>query len=98
MRKCFDDYEVRKFIIGSGGSAYSDGGFGAVRAMNAFDFQSRNGDKITQDTSFNFGEVQDVESATLIDKNFLDSISVLMPCDVTCPLLGPNGAAYVFGG
>ena len=48
MRTCFDDYGVRKFIIGSGGSAFSDGGFGAVRAMNVFDFKTKNGDKIFQ--------------------------------------------------
>ena len=46
MRKCFDDYDVKRFIIGSGGSAYSDGGFGAVRAMNVFDFYTQNGDKL----------------------------------------------------
>lgn len=38
MRKCYDDYNVRKFVIGSGGSAFSDGGLGAVQALGVFDF------------------------------------------------------------
>jgi len=38
MRKCYDEYNVRRFVIGSGGSAFSDGGLGAVQALNVFDF------------------------------------------------------------
>ena len=72
MRTCFDEYDVRKFIIGSGGSAFSDGGFGAVRAMNIFDFQSQNGDKISRTSHFPFGQVQDVKAADLIDRDFIE--------------------------
>ena len=97
MRTCFDDYGVRKFIIGSGGSAFSDGGFGAVRAMNVFDFKTKNGDKIGGNAYFPFGQVMDVQSAELIDREFVEQTEVLLPCDVTSPLLGPQGAAHVFG-
>lgn len=38
-----------------------------------------------------------VHGARLADPDFLSQVSVLMPCDVTSPLLGPAGAAYVFG-
>lgn len=31
------------------------------------------------------------------DAAFLRDVSVLMPCDVTSPLLGPMGASHVFG-
>ena len=44
MRICYDDFNVRKFVIGSGGSAFSDGGFGAVQALNVFDFCDENGE------------------------------------------------------
>ena len=43
MRQCYDNHNVRKFVIGSGGSAFSDGGFGAVQALRVFDFFDENG-------------------------------------------------------
>lgn len=97
MRVCYDDYDVRNFVIGSGGSAFSDGGFGAVRQMAIFDFMYQNGEKIGMAADLPFGEVHEVSRASVIDQDFLDSVSVLMPCDVTSPLLGPTGAAHVFG-
>ena len=57
MRLCYDEYDVRKFVMGSGGSAYSDGGFGAVRALNVFEFHHKNGSIIAQDDPMTFGEV-----------------------------------------
>ena len=44
-----------------------------------------------------FGEAYRVGEARLIDPDFLNNVSVLMPCDVTNPLLGPTGAAAVYG-
>ena len=38
MRYCYDVKGIKKFVIGSGGSAFSDAGFGAVRALEVFDF------------------------------------------------------------
>ena len=72
MRTCFDEYDVRKFIIGNGGSAFSDGGFGAARAMNIFDFRNKDGDNIPAGSYFPFGQVNDVKSAKLIDLDFVE--------------------------
>jgi glycerate 2-kinase len=55
MRKCYSDYNVRKFVIGSGGSAFSDGGFGAVQALGVFDFLDEAGRKV--DEFVDFGDV-----------------------------------------
>lgn len=45
-----------------------------------------------------FGQVFDkIGSAQIKDKAFLDEVTVLMPCDVTSPMCGKEGAAYVFG-
>ena len=41
--------------------------------------------------------MKNVQSARIIDEDFINSVSVLMPCDVVLPLLGPKGATYVFG-
>lgn len=38
-----------------------------------------------------------MKEAKLIDPDFLNKVSILMPCDVTSPLLGPMGSAHVFG-
>ena len=46
MRICYDQYNVRNFVIGSGGSAFSDGGLGAVQALNVFDFYDSKGNRI----------------------------------------------------
>ena len=83
--------------MGSGGSAYNDGGFGAVRALNIFEFIHQNGSKIAINDSMTFRDVQEVRSANVIDRDFFESVSVLMPCDVVLPLLGPTGASYIFG-
>ena len=54
MRICYDDFNVKKFVIGSGGSAFSDGGFGAVRALKIFDFLDENGTVIEPSSDFSF--------------------------------------------
>ena len=30
MRRCFDEHQIRNFVIGCGGSSFSDAGFGCV--------------------------------------------------------------------
>ena len=97
MRLSYDQYGVNRFYLGSGGSAFNDGGFGAVRAMNIFDFKHENGESIPIDHPITFADVKKVQSAKVIDRDFVNSVSVLMPCDVVLPLLGPRGASYVFG-
>ena len=86
MRKRYDNHNIRKFVIGSGGSAFSDGGFGAVQALQVFDFFDENGQRV--DGFVPFGEARRVREAQVIDPDFLNNVSVLMPCDVTSPLLG----------
>lgn len=58
----------KKMLIGLGGSATTDGGEGAIRAL------------------------QDLDALSLAQQC---TIEVL--CDVTNPLYGPNGAAYIYG-
>lgn len=54
MRQCYEQHNVRKFVIGSGGSAFSDGGLGAVQALGVFDFIDESGRKV--DGFVPFGE------------------------------------------
>jgi glycerate 2-kinase len=102
MRHCYDKHSVRKFIIGSGGSAFTDGGFGAVQALKVFDFLDETGDRIeemngTQSQYATFDQVDKVKALRVIDKDFIETVSIVMPSDVQSPMLGSRGAAYVFG-
>jgi glycerate kinase len=42
-------------------------------------------------------EVERLELANDSKRKMLDELEVIMPCDVTNLMLGPKGAAYVFG-
>jgi glycerate kinase len=42
-------------------------------------------------------EVDRLEVANESKRKMLDELEIIMPCDVTNPMLGPKGAAYVFG-
>ena len=46
--------------MGSGGSAFNDGGFGAVRALKIFDFKHENGESISIDDPITFADVKKV--------------------------------------
>jgi len=84
---------VRNILIGIGGSATNDGGLGMLTALGA---------KFT-DAQGNFvrpvgGEMIRVEQAdfnTLMPKLRETEITVI--CDVTNPLLGPDGATFIYG-
>jgi glycerate kinase len=76
-------YGVRKIVIGCGGSAFSDGGLGAISAL--FNLP------LTQE----FKDVLKLDRMPRM-KGFED-LEILIPCDVKSPLCGPNGAAFMFG-
>ena len=42
-------------------------------------------------------EVERLEVTNDEKRKMLDELEVIMPCDVTNPMLGPKGSAYVFG-
>ncbi len=81
---------AREIIIGLGGSATNDGGFGLARALG-FRFIDRDDRELT-------GPV-----TTLLDLSHIeppDDLSlprITAACDVTNPLLGPHGATRTFG-
>ena len=87
-------------ILGSGGSAFCDGGLGAIQALNIFDFYLENGYKVPDDQCLTVQEGLKLESVVLRDADalkILNEVEIVMPCDVNNPLLGPNGSAYVYG-
>lgn len=87
------DSGIRKFVIGIGGSATTDGGIGCAAALGGR-FINKAGESVAL-----CGEgLSDIESIDLseLDSRIKESeITVL--CDVKNPLYGKKGAAYIFG-
>lgn len=81
---------AKKIIIGLGGSATVDGGCGAVQALGV--------DFAVCDYPVNSGSLINIHSIDVsrLDNRIKDT-EILLATDVTNPLLGPNGAACVFG-
>lgn len=85
-------YGIQSLIIGLGGSASTDGGMGALRALGLELLDSQNsplvdgGGALTSLASFDATHVLAPPPG-----------GVLLLADVTAPLLGPEGAAAVFG-
>ena len=99
------DEGIRNFIIGIGGSATNDGGTGMLEALGVR-FISRSADK-TEISGTNEAPEKPIirgalalKSLTSIDISGLDSrindSSIKVACDVTNPLLGPNGCSFIY--
>lgn len=84
---------VREFIIGIGGSATNDAGGGMLQALG-FGLKDKEGKEV----GFGGYELEKVESIdfTKIDNNLKDA-RFLIACDVDNPMVGENGASYVYG-
>lgn len=82
----------RDFLIGIGGSATNDAGVGMLRALG-YKFFDRDGKLL-----HGGGEI--LEHIAVIDSDNvmpeLKEAKFTVACDVTNPLYGPDGAAYIF--
>lgn len=86
------DRGFRRFIIGIGGSATNDCGLGMLQALGCR-FLEKNGSPVGI-----YG--RDVRTIANIDCSNMDSrikeCEIMVACDVTNPLCGPNGASAVY--
>ncbi|MBA3544519.1 MAG: glycerate kinase [Chthoniobacterales bacterium] len=90
MLRCAADRGAREIIVGLGGSATNDGGFGMARALG-FRFLDETGRELT-------GSVSDLLKLAQIESpNDLALPAIIAACDVNNPLLGPDGATCTFG-
>jgi len=89
------DEGVREVILGIGGSATVDCGFGCMQALGV-EFFDRKGEKCVR--GMGGGELAAV---AFVDIKGLDprlkSLRIRVACDVNNPLTGSNGAAMVYG-
>ena len=82
----------RKILLGLGGSATNDGGCGCAAALGVR-FYDADGQSFVPvgDTLGRIVRIDTAEAEAL-----LRSVEITVMCDVTNPLYGPTGAAYVF--
>ncbi len=87
------DHECSQVCVGLGGSATVDGGIGAAAALGAR-FPDESGDAVPP-----IGD--SLARITAVDLDGIDRhlrrVELVALCDVSNPLLGPRGAARVFG-
>lgn len=84
---------VKNIILGIGGSATNDAGIGMASALG-FDFVGADGE-VLPPTGENLIHLRHVRT-TRVHPGLRD-VKVTALCDVTNPLYGPEGAAYVYG-
>ncbi len=87
------DKGIRSIIIGIGGSATNDGGMGAMKALGV-KFLVAGGRELD-------GKGSDLELVRSIDMTGLhpavSGCGITVICDVSNPLLGKDGATYIYG-
>eukprot|EP01031_Cornospumella_fuschlensis_P015572 gene15572-19037_t len=83
---------VENIILGIGGSATTDAGIGMAAALG-WQFLDEN-DKELKPTGENLIKVKKVQ---LPVSNHEPPVFITVACDVTNPLFGENGAAYIYG-
>ena len=87
------DRSVQKIVIGIGGSATVDGGAGAVQALGAKLY-----DDAGQEIEPGGRGLHDLRRIDLSDFDpRIAETEILVACDVDNPLIGPHGAAAVYG-
>lgn len=93
IKQIIEKHCPKKIVMGLGGSASTDGGAGMLEALGAKYYQNDqqvvniDNEKLGIITSCDLSKVKELTSDT----------EFLILTDVTNPLLGFNGAAYVFG-
>lgn len=89
------DAGAKKIILGIGGSATNDGGAGCAQALGV-DFFDADGEECVQGLAG--GGLMNVTTIDMSGRDKrLDAADILVACDVTNPLTGPEGAAAVYG-
>jgi glycerate kinase len=86
---------IRDIVIGIGGSATNDGGAGMAQALG-YRFLDASGNELQPGIGGGrLSDIASIDTSGVIDG--LGECRIRVACDVTNPLLGPNGASAVYG-
>ena len=88
------DQGCHDFIIGIGGSATNDCGTGMAQALGAKFFDWQGGEITAPMTGELMGKVGSLDISTLLPG--FAQCSFTVACDVKNPLLGPQGASFIY--
>ena len=83
----------RRFLIGIGGSATNDGGFGMLSTLG-YQFLKEDGTPVSPGAA-GLSELASIHTESVLPE--LSACSFRIACDVTNPLCGPNGCSAVYG-
>jgi glycerate kinase len=82
-----------RIIMGIGGSATNDGGAGMAEALG-YRFLDADGNELPRGGAF-LRNLKRIDASNRLIA--IDRCEILVACDVTNPLCGPNGASQVYG-
>lgn len=83
----------KKMVLALGGSATNDGGIGAADALG-IQFFDKNGKRL-EPIGENLGKIERINIDQMLPE--LKEAKITIICDVKNPLVGKNGATYVYG-
>jgi glycerate kinase len=84
---------VQEIILGIGGSATNDGGIGMAAALG-YQFLDKYGSVLTPNGEA-LSQIFAIDASNVNPR--LKDCQITVACDVTNPLFGKNGAAYIYG-
>lgn len=84
---------IKRIIIGIGGSATNDGGSGMLEALGV-KFYDEFGNIIHHITNSKFKKIKRIDDSLFLER--ISNIEFITLSDVVNPLLGENGATYIF--
>lgn len=93
VKYVIEQKSIKHIVFGLGGSASTDGGSGFLEALGAKYFAE--GNTLTNVNNEVLSKVTNVDLSEVL--NITKGIDALILTDVNNPLLGDNGAAYIFG-
>jgi glycerate 2-kinase len=92
------DAGIREIVIGIGGSATNDGGGGILQALGVRPLQDDGSPPVEEPTAtipILYGSIVRFDLTGLDPR--LAEVDLRIACDVSNPLLGPNGATAIYG-
>jgi glycerate kinase len=96
IRVASEEFHVKRILLGIGGSATNDAGIGCAQACG-LPVILEGGEPVSPTEPLCGGDVERVVLVKHGRGDHLGGVEIIVACDVTNPLFGPNGAAHVFG-